>query len=37
MAQRLTSLRKDVDDMMVLAVSSQSLGRSFGVADVSAA
>jgi hypothetical protein len=37
MAQRSASLSKDVDDMMVLAVPSESLGRSFGVADVSAA
>jgi len=33
----LISLRRDMDGMVVLAVSSQSLGRSFGVADVSAA
>lgn len=33
----LISLRRDMDGMVVLAVSSQSLGRSFGVADLSAA
>lgn len=37
MAQQLISLAEDVDDMVVLAVSYQSLGRSNGVADVSAA
>ena len=37
MAQRSASLTKDVGDMIVLAVPSESLGRSFGVADMSAA
>lgn len=40
MAQRFDLAKErhgPMDDMVVLAVSSQSLGRSFGVAEVSAA